>query len=74
MVESTCTLDGVTSREVRYFISSLDGTDAEKFARAVRTHWAVENKLHPDYLCHLLGAPNAYKPRLPRKGPRAAPK
>jgi predicted transposase YbfD/YdcC len=128
MVESTRTLNGVTSSEVRHFISSLDGTNAELFARAVRTHWAVENNLHwvldvafdedscrvrkdnapenmamlrhlalnllkadtttragikirrkkaswsPDYLCHLLGAPNAYKPRLPRKGPRAAPK
>jgi predicted transposase YbfD/YdcC len=46
MVESTRTLNGVTSNEVRYFISSLDGTDAEKFAHAVRTHWAVENNLH----------------------------
>ena len=27
-----------------------------------------------DYLCHVLGLPNTYKPRLPRKGPRAAPK
>ena len=27
-----------------------------------------------DYLCHLLGVPNNYKPRLPKKGPRAAPK
>ena len=128
MVESTRTLNGVTSTEVRHFICSFDGTDAEKFARAVRSHWAVENNLHwvldvafdedscrvrnnhapenmamlrhialnllkadtttragikirrkkagwsPDYLCHLLGAPNAYKPRLPKKGLRAAPK
>ena len=128
MVESLRTVDGISSREVRYFISSLDGSDAEKFARAVRTHWTVENSLHwvldvafdedhsrvrkdhapenmamlrhlalnllkadtntkggikmrrkkagwsHDYLGHLLGVPNAYKPRLPRKGPRAAPK
>jgi predicted transposase YbfD/YdcC len=128
MVESTRTVNDVTSHEVRYFIASLDATDPEKFARAVRNHWSVENNLHwvldvafdedacrvrkdnapenmamlrhlalnlikrdttnkrgvqtrrkmagwsPDYLLHLLGAPNAYKPRLPRKGPRAAQK
>ncbi len=27
-----------------------------------------------DYLCHVLGLPSTYKPRLPRKGPRAAPR
>lgn len=46
MVEATRELNGVSSREVRYFISSLDGSDAEKFARAVRHHWQVENNLH----------------------------
>lgn len=128
MVEATREVNGVSSREVRYFISSLDGSDAEKFARAVRYHWRVENSLHwvldvafdedgsrvrkdnapenmamlrhvalnllkadtskkssistkrkkagwsADYLCHVLGLPSAYKPRLPRKGPRAAPR
>lgn len=128
MVEATREVNGVSSREVRYFISSLDGSDAQKFARGVRSHWSVENNLHwvldvafdednsrvrkdyapenmavlrhialnllkadtttragiktrrkkagwsPDYLCHLLGVPNNYKPRLPKKGPRAAPK
>lgn len=128
MVESLREVKGVSSREVRYFISSLDGSNAEKFARAVRTHWAVENNLHwvldvafdedgsrvrkdnapenmamlrhvalnllkadtskkssiaikrkragwsPEYLCHVLGLPSTYKPRLPSKGPRAAPK
>jgi predicted transposase YbfD/YdcC len=128
MVEASRELNGNSSREVRYFISSLDGSDAEKFARAVRHHWAVENNLHwvldvafdedgsrvrkdnapenmamlrhvalnllkadtskkssirlkrkragwsAEYLCHVLGLPSTYKPRLPRKGPRAAPK
>lgn len=128
MVESTRQVDGVTSRDVRYFISSLDGSDAGKFARAVRTHWSIENNLHwvldvafdedssrvrkdnapenmamlrhvalnllkadtskkssistkrkkagwsPEYLCHVLGLPSTYTPRLPSKGPRAAPK
>lgn len=46
MVESTREVNGVTSKEVRYFITSLDGDDAEKFARAVRTHWNIENNLH----------------------------
>jgi predicted transposase YbfD/YdcC len=46
MVESRRTVNEVTSTEVRYFISSLPGTDAEKFAGAVRKHWSVENNLH----------------------------
>jgi predicted transposase YbfD/YdcC len=32
--------------ERRYFITSLPATDAASLARAVRGHWAVENKLH----------------------------
>ena len=46
MVESKREVDGKTSREVRYFISSLPGDNAEKFAVAVRSHWSVENNLH----------------------------
>lgn len=46
MVEAERTVDGETSKEVRYFISSLPGDDAEKFASAVRRHWHVENNLH----------------------------
>lgn len=34
------------STERRYFISSLDGTDARRLAAAVRGHWNVENQLH----------------------------
>jgi len=39
-------IGGPTSTERRYYISSLDGTDAEAFAAAVRGHWGVENPLH----------------------------
>lgn len=37
---------GKTSMEKRYFISSLDGTDAAVMLAAVRGHWGIENKLH----------------------------
>lgn len=45
-VECERTVDGKTSTERRYFISSLDGTDAEIIAHAVRSHWGIENSLH----------------------------
>ena len=45
MVESTRTVNGVTSKETRYYLTSL-GNDAEQLARAVRGHWSVENNLH----------------------------
>jgi len=34
-----------TTREVHYYLSSLDGT-AARFAHAVRSHWGIENRLH----------------------------
>ena len=37
---------GKVSTERRYFLSSLDGEDAEVFGSAVRQHWGVENQLH----------------------------
>lgn len=37
---------GKTSTERRYFISSLDGTDAKRFGTAIRSHWGIENELH----------------------------
>jgi predicted transposase YbfD/YdcC len=46
MVESERTVGGETSRERRYFIGSLDGTDAAVFLGAVRAHWSIENELH----------------------------
>ncbi len=45
LIERTRTLGGKTSVERRYYISSF-APDAEKFMRAVRSHWEVENRLH----------------------------
>jgi predicted transposase YbfD/YdcC len=45
MVESERHIEGKVTRETRYYISSLD-SDAERFGRAVRGHWGIENTLH----------------------------
>lgn len=45
MVESERTVEGRTSVERRYFISSLSA-QARPFAEAVRAHWTIENQLH----------------------------
>jgi predicted transposase YbfD/YdcC len=45
MVESVREVKGKTTVERRYFLSSLP-LGVETFARAVRGHWGVENKLH----------------------------
>lgn len=45
MVESVREVEGVATLERRYFLSSLP-LGVETFARAVRSHWGVENKLH----------------------------
>ena len=45
MVESIREVDGKSSVERRYYLSSLP-LNVELFARAVRGHWGVENKLH----------------------------
>ncbi len=45
MVEAEVERDGKTSRERRYFLSSAL-LDARLFARAVRCHWHIENRLH----------------------------
>lgn len=44
MVSSTVTRNGKTSSDIRYFISSV--TEIDRFAYAVRKHWAIENQLH----------------------------
>lgn len=41
----TCIRDGITTTQVRYFISSLP-LGVEQFARAVRAHWGIENTCH----------------------------
>lgn len=38
--------DGTVQTERRYFISSLTRADAKTFAKLIRGHWQVENKLH----------------------------
>jgi predicted transposase YbfD/YdcC len=45
MVQSIREQDGKTSSEYRYYIASI-GNDAQRFAKAVRAHWGVENDLH----------------------------
>jgi len=41
----TCIRDGITTTQVRYFISSVP-LGVEQFARAVRAHWGIENTCH----------------------------
>lgn len=45
MVERERYVDGVTSVETSYYITSLE-SNAEQIARAVRGHWGIENSLH----------------------------
>jgi predicted transposase YbfD/YdcC len=45
MVEATRESNGQKSVERRYYLSSLP-PDVKSFARAVRGHWGIENKLH----------------------------
>ena len=45
MVESIREIDGKATLERRYYLSSLK-LNVQTFARAVRGHWGVENKLH----------------------------
>ena len=43
-VESKRTINGVTSKETRYYILSIN--QVKQFAEATRNHWGIENKLH----------------------------
>ena len=45
LVESVRTVDGKTTVETRYYISSLPN-DAKLFGQSVRSHWGIENSLH----------------------------
>lgn len=45
MIESERIVDGKSSVEIRYFISSL-ASDARRLLKAVRCHWGIENGLH----------------------------
>ncbi len=46
MMERTREINGKTSSERAFYIGSKGITDAETFARAARSHWGVENRLH----------------------------
>jgi predicted transposase YbfD/YdcC len=45
MVESIREIQGISTSEIRLFLCSIQA-DAKEFARAVRGHWGIENKLH----------------------------
>jgi predicted transposase YbfD/YdcC len=45
VVEAVRELNGRSSVERRYYLSSLS-VDVQRFARAVRSHWSIENQLH----------------------------
>lgn len=45
-VRATRTIGGNTSTEDRYYISSVKDARAETLAKAIRTHWGIENDLH----------------------------
>lgn len=45
MVESERRIDGKSSRQVRYYLSSLPSR-ADRLLSAVREHWGIENSVH----------------------------
>jgi len=45
LLKSYRTLDGITTEERRYYISSLPPM-VERISRATRSHWGIENKVH----------------------------
>jgi predicted transposase YbfD/YdcC len=45
LVEANREVKGESSRERRYYLSSLE-VDAERLAEAVRGHWGIENSTH----------------------------
>jgi predicted transposase YbfD/YdcC len=45
MAQTQCQVGETVSTETRYYISTLAG-EAVEFARAVRTHWSIENQVH----------------------------
>ena len=45
MVERACQVGETHTVERRYFINSIPA-EAPRFAKAVRGHWGVENRLH----------------------------
>jgi predicted transposase YbfD/YdcC len=45
MVESTRVNAGESTKQVKYYILSIEG-NVERFSHAVRTHWGIENEVH----------------------------
>jgi len=45
VIESERTINGKTSFELRYYLSSLPA-EATRLAPAIRSHWSIENRLH----------------------------
>jgi predicted transposase YbfD/YdcC len=43
-IRSIRTVKGVMTTEHRYYLTTL--TEEGEFARSVRSHWGIENKLH----------------------------
>jgi predicted transposase YbfD/YdcC len=43
-IRSTRTVRGVVTTDIRYYLATL--TEVGEFARSVRSHWGIENKLH----------------------------
>jgi predicted transposase YbfD/YdcC len=46
MIERTREINGKHSTEQAFYIGSKGITNAETFAKAVRSHWGIENSLH----------------------------
>ena len=46
VVDSSRTVQGKTSNEKRYYITSHENKTSEFIAHTIRSHWHVENKLH----------------------------
>ena len=45
VLESERSIGDQTTRQQRFYLSSL-APDAQRIARAIRSHWAIENRLH----------------------------
>lgn len=45
-VERLVVCQGKKRHETAYYISSLQSNNAQKFARHIRAHWGIENRLH----------------------------
>ena len=46
LCKKECIKNGITTLEIRYYITSLDITEINDFKRSVRGEWGIENDLH----------------------------